>query len=95
MTIKIEALGHLVDATDTELNSVKGGYAALVTKDTNADKGAKAFRLVLNQRVSLGLSARQLALGIPPTTIALGVIAANVQGRGVYTPAVAFGKLED
>jgi hypothetical protein len=71
------------------LDAVKGGYASLVTKDTNADKGAKAYSLVLNKRVSLGLTGQQLQLGIPPTTIAIGAAAATVQGGGVYTPPVA------
>ena len=98
MTIEIKELvsngSTLIDLTDAESSEVNGGYASYVTVRTNADKGAKAYGIVLNQSAyNPGVAGRQLLAGIPPTVIAAGTVYAISQG-GTYTPAVAFAKLE-
>jgi hypothetical protein len=96
MKIKIETLEYLVDATDTELNAVKGGYAAIVANDTGS--GVKAFeaaRIVLGKRAYDGETAqRQLDKGIPLRTIGKGDFLALTAGLGRFTYAVTAAKLE-
>lgn len=96
MTIKIEALGSLVDLTDTELDAVKGGYAGIVVRDTGSlDKGGSVIPIVFGKRAEdPSVINQQFALGIPRATIVEGILLAQDRGRGQYTFEVTAAKLE-
>ena len=96
MKLKIEELQNLVDVTITELNEVHGGHAARILART-FDPG----RASLASGIVLGKSARdfsvilaQQAIGVPNDLIEKARVDAIREGRGRYTAAVTFAKLE-
>jgi hypothetical protein len=96
MTIKIEQLGYLVDATDAELNAVKGGYAPVLQFGTggNLNKTASALGIVNGKRTSdPSVVSKQRELGIRDDIIEAGQNIANFAGGGVYTLPVLTAKL--
>jgi hypothetical protein len=95
MTIKIEELPYLADATDAESDAVKGGYAALVAARTgNLGLASRASGIVYNKSAyDQSVINRQAAIGVPADVIGLGVVfAINAGGR--YTLPVTAAKLE-
>jgi hypothetical protein len=96
MALKIEELQYLVDATDTELSQINGGYAVDIVRTTgDFFLASEASGIVQGQRVNnRSILDRQILLGVPRDVISRGIVAAATIGRGVYTLPVTAGKLE-
>jgi hypothetical protein len=96
MTLKIEELQYLADATGTELSQINGGYAIDIVNTTgNFILASVASGVVQGQRVNnRSILDRQIILGVPRAVISRGIAAAATVGRGVYTLPVTAAKLE-
>ena len=96
MTLKIEELQHLVDATGTEMDAVKGGFAAAIVVATrNPILAARASTVVLNKFASdPSVISGLRRIGVSPALIAVGSGLALSIGGGRYTPAATAASLE-